>query len=1129
MLWQAKETAPIPKLFFGVLASVTQNTATIHNLVINEIKSALSRAVLCNNPNKPARIEAIATLINIVIDSCPKTSSDTSTLSSRSSHRSMNQNGVSIIKSMAKSGLVNDLSKAIQSLDLSSPKIDKTVDSLLKTLEIISETLTYVPKNPTTIGSNISSNSRNQQEESQHLDTLEFFDHTRMVAVSISSNNGRNNIEILHADEPTNNDQNVANGAEDSSMDDFGFVCTNPVTGIGPQNILDITMIDDSSLHDHEDIDLEHFSHNNDDDDDHDDQDDDDDNEDDDDEDSDDDDGDNEDDAELDMVHDHDAARREDDENDVDGDDDDDDDDEDDEADNRHSSPLRPRRGFAQRLLDNDIGDDDEDEDEEEEDDYDEEDYDAIPMPPPENLDDFMIYRTSIDAPPFQFNDNAFSRRRNDRRSNGLSNLFRIPYPMQYQDTIERQHPLLSTNVSRGSNIYTVIDDMDPRFNVPLHTISHLSLERPREFNRMSTPQPYRMSIVDNPQFEQVSNIQDRLGLLLNRIRGSSNQNLAQSLVNQFASQINYFIDHFETSSTRMVSSDEGFHSFISNDNPPSLSMLPTNLSRWMEEGRSLMGNFLYDSLFLVQPDIVAHLNENKVKAEPLPKEEETKKTSTNDNQTSSNGEELSQESNIENDNLTQTNAGNELVDASTNLPALVGTDIPELVDQPMLESTSPPNYTSEITTETRNADILTSTVNDSVFNQNDQLMSETINADTDTPPNNQQLPENDSTTDIGSASNENVSSANQELIPMDQSASNNEQLLSTNTNETTASSQTVLSPELRAILGDVEIPEGIDPSYLAALPEDIRQEVIAEQLRIRRLARPPATTQPTSESTEGANPSSSGVTANVGSSGTTNSEISPEFLAALPPDIRLEVLAQQRAEQMSGSNPDTPADPDNFIRTLPASLRRQVLADMDDSQVQLLTGDLAQEARLLRREHALRRETSMMEEYMIETGHQHHSSPNNTNSARQSLFTTTSAMRDIRDRISRIGAAVLPPLVRNNLNISSNGTGSNLRNSNSTNAQLSTLRAIKGKHLLDHESLSSLLILLFVPDNMVPINRLHRLVRNVCYHEATRQWVILSLLEIVERAQLSIDESQNKDFEEMDMIKYVFNVFYFY
>ena len=37
---------------------------------------------------------------------------------------------------------------------------------------------------------------------------------------------------------------------------------------------------------------------------------------------------------------------------------------------------------------------------------------------------------------------------------------------------------------------------------------------------------------------------------------------------------------------------------------------------------------------------------------------------------------------------------------------------------------------------------------------------------------------------------------------------------------------------EYADILGDIEIPEGVDPSFLAALPEDMRQEVISEHMR---------------------------------------------------------------------------------------------------------------------------------------------------------------------------------------------------------------------------------------------------------------------------------------------------------
>ena len=65
-------------------------------------------------------------------------------------------------------------------------------------------------------------------------------------------------------------------------------------------------------------------------------------------------------------------------------------------------------------------------------------------------------------------------------------------------------------------------------------------------------------------------------------------------------------------------------------------------------------------------------------------------------------------------------------------------------------------------------------------------------------------------------------------------------------------------------------IPEGVDPSFLEALPESIRREVLAEHLGVR----PP----------QGAQPSAAGE-----STGAVN--VSPEFLAALPPDVQEEVL----------------------------------------------------------------------------------------------------------------------------------------------------------------------------------------------------------------------------------------------
>lgn len=67
----------------------------------------------------------------------------------------------------------------------------------------------------------------------------------------------------------------------------------------------------------------------------------------------------------------------------------------------------------------------------------------------------------------------------------------------------------------------------------------------------------------------------------------------------------------------------------------------------------------------------------------------------------------------------------------------------------------------------------------------------------------------------------------------------------------------------------EAPVPDGLDPSFLAALPENIRAEVIADHLRMQRIQR-------TREQQQNQAPG--------------GMEVNPEFLAALPPNIQEEV-----------------------------------------------------------------------------------------------------------------------------------------------------------------------------------------------------------------------------------------------
>ncbi|KAK2731309.1 hypothetical protein FQN55_004780 [Onygenales sp. PD_40] len=127
-----------------------------------------------------------------------------------------------------------------------------------------------------------------------------------------------------------------------------------------------------------------------------------------------------------------------------------------------------------------------------------------------------------------------------------------------------------------------------------------------------------------------------------------------------------------------------------------------------------------------------------------------------------------------------------------------------------------------------------------------------------------------------------------------------------------------------------------IDPEYLEALPEDIREEVIMQQVAEQR--------------------------SQAVASGEEPSEINPEFLEALPADIREELLQQEMADRRrrereaarrnaaANGGPQAAEDMDaaSFIATLDPSLRQTVLADQPEEILATLGPEFVNEARAL-------------------------------------------------------------------------------------------------------------------------------------------------------------------------------------
>ncbi|KAJ4483401.1 hypothetical protein J3R30DRAFT_3834848 [Lentinula aciculospora] len=121
----------------------------------------------------------------------------------------------------------------------------------------------------------------------------------------------------------------------------------------------------------------------------------------------------------------------------------------------------------------------------------------------------------------------------------------------------------------------------------------------------------------------------------------------------------------------------------------------------------------------------------------------------------------------------------------------------------------------------------------------------------------------------------------------------------------------------------------GIDPTFLEALPDEMREEVLNQHVRDQRAAR---VERPA------------------------DSQISVEFLDALPPEIRAEIIQQEAMErarhsadeaQATARIPRVPAEIDSasFIASLDPTLRQAVLMDQGEGFIQSLPAHVIVEA----------------------------------------------------------------------------------------------------------------------------------------------------------------------------------------
>lgn len=236
----------------------------------------------------------------------------------------------------------------------------------------------------------------------------------------------------------------------------------------------------------------------------------------------------------------------------------------------------------------------------------------------------------------------------------------------------------------------------------------------------------------------------------------------------------------------------------------------------------------------------------------------------------------------------------------------------------------------------------------------------------------------------------------------------------------------------------DVASANAIDPTFLEALPEDLRAEVLASQQA--QPVQAPSYAPPSAE------------------------DIDPEFLAALPPDIQAEVLAQQRAQRVAQQAEGRPVDMDNasIIATFPAELREEVLLTSSEAVLSALPSPLLAEAQMLR--------DRAMSHYQA-----------------RSLFGGSHRLGSRRNGLGFDRQTVMD-----------RGVGVTIgRRAASTVAENLKVKEIEGQPLLDANALKALIRLLRLAQ---PLGKglLQRLLLNLCAHSVTRAILVRLLLDMI-------------------------------
>lgn len=296
--------------------------------------------------------------------------------------------------------------------------------------------------------------------------------------------------------------------------------------------------------------------------------------------------------------------------------------------------------------------------------------------------------------------------------------------------------------------------------------------------------------------------------------------------------------------------------------------------------------------------------------------------------------------------------------------------------------------------------------------------------------------------------------------------------------------------------------PEGMDAEVFTSLPPDMQAEIIAQNT--------PAAAESTSVRSDTATTGGGGAGSESMSQmdlDMANSSFDRETLEALPPDIRAEVLENERREREAAARSETAdtsraqeMDNASFVASLAPELREEILVTCDEAFLQTLPSQVRAEATVLRERAAFRstyRERNRGTEERDSGGGEADMDDLFNRPTLRRMLTSHSPERGNSRRRSR--------LYYDEMSGGHRGSRRDFQHeADNFKAHRGLLRVEKdeeekvGERIFDDRCVRGVLRLLFMTQSVIRNRVLQRLLANICLYPLTRCCVRRNLLQII-------------------------------